>query len=339
MSMHALGIPLTRRASCRRRRAFTLVELLVVIAVIAILMALLLPAVQGTREAGRRAQCTNHLKQIGLAFQSHLQAYSHYPTGGMSTQALRNWVSGGGTGGSTQPALYDQQTWGWAYQILPYIEQEVLWANTDDWAVAATPVSTYFCPSRRRPTALNWGGRLRAMGDYAANGGTSCDTSVWPDGKYGRGLDAPVVRQDVGPISDVDITDGTSNTLLVGDKLMNVQYCTTAPQGDDNEGYYFGYQDDSIRWAPSAADLSGTGGNGGGGTPNTTIVAQDFYGPLNAYTHGFYWGFRFGSSHTAGIPFVLCDGSGCLISFIIDPDVFRNLCSRNDGHTVDPSKW
>jgi type II secretory pathway pseudopilin PulG len=299
--------------------------LLVVVTIIAILVALLIPAAQSARESARRVQCANHLQQIGLAFQSHLEGQGRFPTGGLSPQDLRTWI---GSGANARPALYDQQTWGWAYQILPFIEQQALWANTDDWGVAATPVSTYFCPSRRPPTAISCDGHVRAMGDYAGNGGTASDPNVWGDGQYGRGLNGALVRQDVGSISDAQVTNGTSNTLLVGEKLMNVQYCTTAPQGDDNEGYYFGYQDDSIRWAPSAADLSGPAL---GGAPGTALLEQDFYGPLNVYCHGFYWGFRFGSSHPSGCQFVLCDGSIHFISYSINPDVFRNACSRKGG--------
>src|SRR6516165_3462805 len=119
-----------------RRAGFTLVELLVVIAIIAVLIALLVPAVQKVREASNVAQCKNQLKQIGLAFQSHHDTHKVFPSGGTSwTDADRKMLRG-------QPAVYDSQTWGWAYQILPYIEQHDLWAQRSDALVAQTAVPT-----------------------------------------------------------------------------------------------------------------------------------------------------------------------------------------------------
>src|SRR5262245_32215286 len=99
------------------RRAFTLIELLLVIAIIAVLIGLLLPAVQKVREAANRMQCSNHLKQIGLAFHLFQDTYRAFPTAGDGVDPPR--VAG--------PAVGPDQTWGWAYQLLPYLEQENLW--------------------------------------------------------------------------------------------------------------------------------------------------------------------------------------------------------------------
>src|SRR5437868_1676483 len=151
-----------------QRRGFTLIELLVVIAIIAILIALLVPAVQKVREASNVAQCKNQLKQIGLAFQTHNDTFKVFPSGGTSwTDADRKMVRG-------QPAIYDSQTWGWAYQILPYIEQHTLWANKSDQIVASTATATYICPSFRGPIVRPYGAGAseRAMMDYLVNGGT-----------------------------------------------------------------------------------------------------------------------------------------------------------------------
>src|SRR3954469_6101790 len=170
------------------RRAFTLVELLVVIAIIGILVALLLPAVQAAREAARRSQCQNHLKQIGVGFLNHESARKIFPGAGWSPW----WVGDPLWGtGKKQPG-------GWMYQILPYIEEQALFDLPGDGQKAVitpqqraaavtmqqTPVSVFNCPSRRPAKAYVckldpgiWTPKnsdaitTTARGDYAANAG------------------------------------------------------------------------------------------------------------------------------------------------------------------------
>jgi prepilin-type N-terminal cleavage/methylation domain-containing protein len=131
--------------SCKTlRRAFTLVELLVVIAIIGVLVALLLPAIQAAREAARRTQCANQVKQIGLAVQNHVNALNVFPTGGDGYNPnIRNYVTGGNPNGANRQGL------GWGYQILPYLEQNALKGITTMGRLASAEISLFFCPSRR----------------------------------------------------------------------------------------------------------------------------------------------------------------------------------------------
>ena len=171
-----------------RRRGFTLVELLVVIAIIGILIALLLPAVQAAREAARRIQCQNNLKQLALSFQVHHDAQKQFPSSGWGWRWQGESDRGFGKG---QPG-------GWAFNILPYIEQSALRDLTKglqgtalDNAIKQTgsvPIAGFACPSRRRPLtyplvrngdlAINCkscpanGTCSLARSDYAANSGS-----------------------------------------------------------------------------------------------------------------------------------------------------------------------
>ena len=111
----------------RRQAGFTLIELLVVIAIIAILIALLVPAVQKVREAAAITQCRNNLKQMGLAFHNYHDANKAFPSGGLT------WSCNARTFNGSVPAIHDSQVWGWGFQILPYIEQVPLWETPPRW--------------------------------------------------------------------------------------------------------------------------------------------------------------------------------------------------------------
>jgi prepilin-type N-terminal cleavage/methylation domain-containing protein/prepilin-type processing-associated H-X9-DG protein len=197
-----------RRGVLRRRPGFSLVELLVVIAIIAILIGLLLPAIQKVREAAARVSCSNQLKQIGLACHNHHDTRGVLPHGGSSTPPC------------SSASLTDRNEWSWGYQILPYLEQgSIFRANVE--VVDTTPIQTFYCPGRREARLYN----KTAKTDYAGNAGT--------DAKYGQ--NGVIIRGPVARMRLMDIVDGTSNTVLVAEKRLNA--AMFGESIDDNESY------------------------------------------------------------------------------------------------------
>ena len=285
--------------STRRRGGFTLIELLVVIAIIAVLVALLVPAVQKVRAAAARTQCQNNLRQIGLAFQSHHATHKFFPSGGWDWYTPPSYV------GNT-PDIGAQQQASWAFQILPYMD------STDTWQAGAlkavgTPNVVFFCPTRRRPQTVTFadqytpplttnGQVTHALGDYGG--------SNWE----GTGV---LVRYK--PCRIAEITDGTSNTLMVSEKRLNLTNLGQ-PQPDDNEGYTAGWDEDTIRSTAAAP-------------------AMDFSGSGWDQTR------RFGSSHAEGVFAVFADGTVRMISYSVDPNVFLNLGHKSDGKIVNLSDF
>ena len=190
----------TPRCLSAQRRGFTLIELLVVIAIIAILIGLLAPAVQQVREAAARAQCMNNLKQIGMAFHAHHDAYRSFPTGGWDWTTPPTYVNGA-------PAVGAKQQASWAFQILPFIEQGNVWrggqaTNDRDRILVAigTPIPIYFCPSRREPQVISFS-HPDYMGGITANH-APCDYAA-------SNLEGTGVVQQYIPVRIGDITDGT----------------------------------------------------------------------------------------------------------------------------------
>jgi prepilin-type N-terminal cleavage/methylation domain-containing protein len=235
----------SRFDSGSKRAGFTLIELLVVIAIIGALVALLLPAVQQVREAARRAQCRNNLRQIALSFHLHHDTLQAFPTGGWEWWTPPTYVNG-------TPAVGRDQQAGWGFQILPYIEADAVWRAGAVTAVA-TPNRIFFCPSRRDPQTVKYVDQYTPplTGDVLTH--ALCDYAA-------SNFDGTGAVQRMTPVRIAEIIDGTSNTFLIGEKRLNVSQLGQE-QADDNEGYTAGWDEDTMRVTTEspAPDFQGDG--------------------------------------------------------------------------------
>ena len=324
-----------------RQRGFTLVELLVVITIIGILIGLLLPAVQSAREAARRMQCANHLKQMALGAHLHHETHGYFPTGGWAWR----WVGDPDLGfGKEQPS-------GWHYNILPYIDQINLHQMgagqtvTEKRAAARerlrTPVALFHCPSRRRAQLyphticartgrcyLNADdpGDMIARSDYAACGG-DMNGNHYADG---AGMDA-YTESDWASVPDSDgtvtpgtgviyrrsmvqiaqIRDGTSNTYLIGERYIKTDHYLDGEESGNDQGWDTGYDYDTYRW-----------------TRNVSSHHPRQDGGDYSYTRAF------GSAHSGVFQMAFCDGTVRTINYSIDGATHAILGHRSDGQAI-----
>ena len=314
------------------RPGFTLVELLVVIAVIGVLVALLLPAVQAARESTRRSACHANLRQLCVAVQLHHDTHGFYPSGGWGFV----WTGDPDRGaGAEQPG-------GWLYHLLPYLEEGATHALGRGLSVAEKLVTASEaprvglavanCPSRRA-VGLTPYTSTRAIvnaeptdatfkADYAACAGDTVTNQQGPpsieaaDGfDWGLALEATGMIYTRSETRAAEITDGTSHTYAIGEKRCQLN----AYDWGDDQHALVGHGTDVARFtATETINFQGD------------VVALP-YGADSEESHSR----SFGSVHPAGAAFAYADGSVRVVAYDVDPELHRRAGHRADGIAND----
>ncbi|MBL8852773.1 MAG: DUF1559 domain-containing protein [Planctomycetaceae bacterium] len=349
------------------RSGFTLVELLVVIAIIAVLMGLLLPAVQMAREAARRASCQNNLRQLGLATVNYESARQKLPPG--YTQSRINAAGVVYTGGSTSGFSFQGHSA--FYYLLPYIEMSNVYDNMDSKIPlnnrvtdptlfrASTVIKMLLCPSdqlsgQSEPFGSGSTTEYYGMTTYKLNGGTRpiFATSSTNDGMFmavtlPRGHNIAFARKAASAplgkeIRIPEVLDGMSNTILFGEREhMDDNFDTFTTAGWNSGSTIRTW----ARWYPAGGD-TGLGNLMGGAFAPINYKTPWAHGQSGAPTSQSAWFVfqdqrlsAFGSAHPGGANFAMGDGSTKYISDEMPQTVLAMHCQRADGQVINADAY
>lgn len=309
--------------------AFTMVELLVVLAIIGLIAGIALPAIQYARESSRSAQCQSHLRQLVLSLDLHHQSFERLPTNGWGWR----WMA------DSRKGSREDQPGSWCYSVLPFIEQQKVWElgldSVQRGAMTLKPIALFHCPSRRpatlyitgpqSPTFVNAVYQPRSgRTDYAINSGhivietpagppddlePTLRNYSWVDTRKASGI--AFVRS---AIRWGDVLDGLSNTIAIGEKAIHYSNYRDGLSLGDDQSPFSGDDADNRRWVvqPPRGDRTAERIE-----PGEIETIQLFGGP-----------------HVGRCQFAFCDGSVRSVSTSIQASTFRDLGNRADGRTV-----
>ncbi len=306
----------------RRRVGFTLIELLVVIAIIAILIGLLLPAVQKVREAAARMSCSNKQKQIALAMHNYHDTHSKFPAGQPQGYYHDNWYS--------MPGLKEFNRANWAGDILPYVEQPaiygefqaVLLANSTYTCFApfsTNAIPTFSCPSDPKSPKQSLGQGFHTS--YVACHGSGYATPTADP----RGINLDGIFYGLSKVRLTDITDGTSNTVMVSELLQGDD---ALGGGNDVRGRMWNTIHSGTTFSTLYPPNSTVGDNlmgYCGAVPGAPCGSQSV---INSFSLA-------RSKHTGGVNSARADGSVAFITNTITPNTWRWMGTRSGGEVID----